>query len=95
MVKEESEIDINWLKGNRMIVNPDKIQTIEIKINRQMMNSSPLNIMDENNNPEAGAKLFRIDTNDKLLTFDNDISTVSKRAGNQLKEKQNSQGTLN
>ena len=91
MVKEESEIDINWLKGNRMIVNP----TIEIKINRQMMNSSPLNIMDENNNPEAGAKLFRIDTNDKLLTFDNGISTVSKRAGNQLKEKQNSQGTLN
>ena len=31
MVKEESEIDINWLKGNRMTVNPDKIQTIEIK----------------------------------------------------------------
>ena len=78
-----------------MIVNPDKIQTIEIKINRQMMNSSPLNIMDESNNPEAGAKLFRIDTNEKLLTFDNGISTVSKRAGNQLKEKQNSQGTLN
>ena len=30
--------------------------------------------MDENINPEAGVKLFGIDTSDKL-TFDNDIST--------------------
>ena len=54
MVKEESEIDIDWFKANGMIVNPDKIQAIEIKINSQMLNLFPLNIMDENNNPEAG-----------------------------------------
>ena len=74
MVKEESEIAIDWFKANGMIVNPDKFQATEIKINRHMLNSYPLNKMDENINPEAGVKLFGIDTNDKL-TFDNDTST--------------------
>ena len=34
MVKEESEIAIDWFKANGMIVNPDKFQATEIKINR-------------------------------------------------------------
>ena len=67
-----------------MIVNPDKFPAIVVKRNHQMLDSYPLHIMNENINYKASVKLLGDDTDSKL-TFDNHISTLCRKASNQLK----------
>ena len=66
-----------------MIVNPDKFPAIVVKRNLQMLDSYPLHTMNENINSKASVKLLGNDTDSKL-TFDNDISTLCRKASNQL-----------
>ena len=66
-----------------MIVNPDKFQAIVVKRNNKMKDSYSLNINQEVINSENCVKLFGIEIDSKL-SFENHISTLGKKASNQL-----------
>ena len=82
-LEEESQAVIEWFKMNEMIVNPDKFQTIIIKKNSKMKDSYPLNINDQKINSENCVKLLGIEIDNKLC-FEQHISTLCKKASNQL-----------
>ena len=82
-LEEESQAAIEWFKMNEMIVNPDKFQAIIIKKNSNMKDSYPLNINDQKINNENCVKLLGIKIDNKLC-FDPHISTLCKKASNQL-----------
>ena len=62
-----------------MIVSPDKFQAIVVKRNNKMKDS--LNINEENS--ENCVKLFGVKVDNKL-SFEKHISTLVKKASNQL-----------
>ena len=68
---------------NGMIANPDKFQAIIIKKNSKMKDSYPLNINDQKVNSENCVKRLGIETDNKLC-FEQHISTLGKKANNQL-----------
>ena len=68
---------------NEMIVNPDKFQEIIIKKNSKMKDSYPLNISDQKISSENCVKLLGIEIDNKLC-FKQHISTLCKKASNQL-----------
>ena len=67
-----------------MIVNPDKFQAIIVKKNAKIKDSYPLKINYQIINSENTVKLLGIETDNKL-SFDKHISTLCKKASNQLK----------
>ena len=82
-LEEESQAAIEWFKMNEMIVNPDKFQAIIIKKNSKMKDSYPLNINDKKINSENCVKRLGIEIDNKLC-FEQPISTLCKKASNQL-----------
>ena len=66
-----------------MIVNPDKFQAIVIKKNFRMKDSYALNINNQTINSENCVKLHGIET-DNTLSFNKHISSLCKKASNQL-----------
>ena len=66
-----------------MIVNPDKFQAIIIKKNCRMKDSYALNINNQTINSENCVKLLGIEI-DNTLSFNKHISTLCKKASNQL-----------
>ena len=66
-----------------MTVNPDKFQAIAVKRNNKMKDSYPLNINQEVINSENCMKLFGVEIENKL-SFEKHISTLGKKASNQL-----------
>ena len=66
-----------------MIVNPDKFQAIVVKRNNKMKDSYSLNINQEVINSENSVKLLEVEIDNKL-SFEKDISTLVKKASNQL-----------
>ena len=82
-LETESQKAIEWFKLNEMIVNPDKFQTINVKKNAKIKDSYPLKINDQIINSENSVKLLGIEI-DNWLSFDKHISTLCKKANNQL-----------
>ena len=80
---EECQATIEWFKMNEMIVNLDKFQAIIIKINSKMKDSYPLNINDQKFNTENCVKFLGIELDSKLC-FEQHISTLCKKASDQL-----------
>ena len=66
-----------------MIVNLDKFQAIIVKKNAKIKDSYPLKINDQIINSENSVKLLGIEIDSKL-SFDRHISTLCKKASNQL-----------
>ena len=66
-----------------MIVNPDKFQAIVVKKNCRMKDSYALNINNQTINSENCVKLLGIEI-DNTLSFNKHISTLCKKASNQL-----------
>ena len=66
-----------------MIVNPDKFQATVVKKNCRMKNSYALNINNQTINSENCVKLLGIEI-DNTLSFNKHISTLCKKASNQL-----------
>ena len=66
-----------------MIVNPDKFQAIVVKRNNKMKDSYSLNINQEVINSENSVKLLGVEIDNKL-SFEKHISTLVKKASNQL-----------
>ena len=66
-----------------MIVNPDSFQAIIVKKNAKIKDSYPLKINDQIVNSENSVKLLGIEIDNKL-SFDKHISTLWKKASNQL-----------
>ena len=66
-----------------MIVNPDKLQAIVVKRNNKMKDSYSLNINQQVINSENSEKLLGVEI-DNQLSFEKHISTLVKKASNQL-----------
>ena len=66
-----------------MIVNPDKFQAIVLKKNCRMKDFYALNINNKTINSENCVKLLEMEI-DNTLSFNKHISTLCKKAGNQL-----------
>ena len=82
-LEQDSQAAIDWFKINEMIVNPDKFQAIVVKKNCRMKNSYALNINNQTINSENCVKLLGIEI-DNTLSFNKHISTLCKKASNQL-----------
>ena len=82
-LETESEKAIEWFKLNEMIANPDKFQAIIVKKNAKIKDSYPLKINDQIINSENSVKRLGIEIGNKL-SFDKHISTLCRKASNQL-----------
>ena len=82
-LEKYSQAAIDWFKINEMIVNPDKFQAIVVKKNCRMKDSYALNINNQTINSENCVKLLGIEI-DNTLSFNKHISTLCKKASNQL-----------
>ena len=82
-LEKESQAAIDWFVSNKMIVNPDKFQAIVVKRNNKMKDSYSLNINQEVINSENCVKLLGVEIDNKL-SFEKHISTLVKKASNQL-----------
>ena len=82
-LERESQIATDWFKENHMIVNPDKFQAIIVKRNSEMNDHYTLNIDGNQVTSEKSVKLLGISIDNKLL-FDEHISSLCKKASNQL-----------
>ena len=85
-LKKESRAAIDWFVSNEMIINPDKFQAIVVKRNNKMKDSYSLNLNQEVINSENSVKLLGIEIDNKL-SFEKHISTLVKKASNQLNAK--------
>ena len=78
MLIEESQTTINWLKANRMIVNPKKFQTMLVS---KRKNTIPvdltISINDVDIKPNDSVNLLR-NTLDNKLNFEKQISSICK-----------------
>ena len=79
----ESEAATDWFVSNEMIVNPDKFQAIIVKRSNKTKDSCPLNITQEVINSENCVKLPEVEIDNKL-SFEKHISTLVKKASDQL-----------
>ena len=83
-LEQDSQAAIDWFKINKMIVNPDKFYAIILKKNCRMTESYALNISNQTIIFENCVKLLGI-VIDNTLSFDKHISSLCKKASNQLK----------
>ena len=81
-LEKESQAVIDWFLSNEMIVNPDKFQAIGATRNNKMKDFYSLNIKKEVINSENCVK-FEVEIENEL-SFEKHISTLVKKASNQL-----------
>ena len=79
----ESQAAIDWFVSNETIVNLDTFQVIVVKRNNKMKDSYSLNINQEVINSENCVNLLGVEIDNKL-SFEKYISTLVKKASNQL-----------
>ena len=82
-LEKESQAAIDWFMSNKMIVNPYKFQANVVKRNNKMIDFYPINLNQEVINPENCVKLLGVEIDNKL-SFEKHISTLVKKASNQL-----------
>ena len=82
-LEKESQAATDWFVSNEMIVNPDKFQAIVVIRNNKMKDTYSLNINQEVSNSENCVKLLGVEMDNKI-SFGKHISTIVKKASNQL-----------
>ena len=82
-LEQDSQAAIDWFKINEIIVNPDKFQVIVVKKNSRKKDSYALNINNQTINSGNSVKLLGIEI-DNTRSFNKHISTLCKKASNQL-----------
>ena len=82
ILRKECETAINWFKTNKMIVNPDKFQSMIIS-SKKDLSKSVLNINGVELTMEPSVKLLGIEIDNKL-NFEKHISNICKKARNEL-----------
>ena len=82
-LEQDSQAAIDWFKINEIIVNPDKFQVIVVKKNSRKKDSYALNINNQTINSGNSVKLLGIEI-DNTRSFNKYISTLCKKASNQL-----------
>ena len=82
ILRKECETAINWFKTNKMIVNPDKFQSMIIS-SKKDLSKSVLNINGVELTMEPSVKLLGIEIDNKL-NFEKHISNICRKASNQL-----------
>ena len=82
-LEQDSQAAIDWFKINEIIVNPDKFQVIVVKKNSRKKDSYALNINNQTINSGNSVKLLGIEI-DNTRSFNKSISTLCKKASNQL-----------
>ena len=82
-LEKESQAATDWFVSNEMIVNPDIFQAIVVKRNNKMKDSYSLNINQEVINSENYVRLLGVEIDNKL-SFEKHISTLVKKASNQV-----------
>ena len=83
VLKEESEVAINWFSSNKMIVNPDKFKSVILTKNKSDDVPTGLSIGTDIVSIEKSVKLLGIHL-DNRLNFNLHINTICKSASNQL-----------
>ena len=81
-VCNKCESAINWLKTNNMIVNPNKFQLLIIS-SKKDLSKSFLKINGAELTMESSVKLLGIEIDNKM-NIEKNISSISKKASNQL-----------
>ena len=81
--EQDSQAAIDEFKINKMIANSDKFQSIAVTTNCRIKDPYALNINNQTINSENSIKLLGIET-DNALSFDQHISSLSKKASNEL-----------
>ena len=80
----EANIAINWLKDNKMIVNPDKFQAIVLSKSKKSINTT-FTIEGHQINSSNAVKLLGVLLDD-TLSFDKHVSKLCIKAGGQLNQ---------
>ena len=74
VLKEESEIAINWFSSNKIIVNPDKFKSVILTKNKSDDIATGFSIGKDIISTEKSVKLLRIHLNNRLnFNLDNQI----------------------
>ena len=74
VLKEESEIAINWFSSNKMIVNLDKFKSVILTKNKSDNIATGFSIGTDIVSTEKSVKLLRIHLNNRLnFNLDNQI----------------------
>ena len=83
ILKNESELALNWFRNNNMIMNPDKFQLMLLQKSTKKVIQAKLEI--DNNEIESvnSVNLLAI-TIDNRLSFDDHISKLCSKAAMQL-----------
>ena len=82
LLEKESEVAIKWFSDNNMIVNPKTLQTIIINRQNRSNHKCCLIINNAEKKSKESGTLVGIEI-DKL-NFENNVSTICKKANNQL-----------
>ena len=82
ILRKECETAINWFKTNNMIINPNKFQLMIVNFKKDL-SKSVLNINSVELTKESCVKLLCIEIDNKL-NFEKYISSIYKKANNQL-----------
>ena len=83
VLKEESEVAINWFSSNKMIVNPDKFKSIILTKNKSDDIPTGFSIGTDIVSIEKSVKLLGIHL-DNRLNFNLYINTICKSGSNKL-----------
>ena len=82
ILRKKCETAINWFKTNKVIVNPDKFQSLIMRSEKDL-SKSVLYINGVEVTIESSAKLLSIEIDNKL-DFEKHISNIRKKSSNQL-----------
>ena len=83
MLQKESEGDIKWFSDNNMTVNPKKFQAIIINRHNRSNRNCCLTINASEIKSKESVTLLGIEIDNKL-NFEEHVSTICKKANNQL-----------
>ena len=83
LLQKECKTAIEWFKNNNMIVNPGKFQAMILGTGKDLQDKYTLNINGAEIISEASVKLLGIEIGSKL-NFENHVSSLCKKASNQL-----------
>ena len=83
LLKKESEVAIKWFSDNNMIVNPKKFQAIIINRPNRSNHNWYLTINNAEIKSKESVTILGIEIDNKL-NFEKHVSTICKKANNQL-----------
>ena len=81
-MEKERKLAIKWFSDNNMIVNPKKLQAIII--NRQNRSNHTCYLTINNAETKSKKSVTLLDIEIDKLNFEKHVSTICKRANNQL-----------